>query len=395
MGLISKKKSIGIGIGVAVIALAVFVGVSKLKHTPKTNVIKIGHSAPLTGGSAHIGKDTENGVRLAIEEVNTSGGLTIQGQNYQLELVSEDDAADPKIGTNAAQRLVDEGVVGVIGHVTSGVSIPANTIYAAASVAQISPAATNPKYTSQSKRSPGGLIAAYRVVATDAKQGPALASFAADKLKVKTVALIDDSSEFGKGLVESFEAHATQKGIQVVAREAVQTTDSNFKAILTKIKQTKPDAIMFGGMGDLAAKLARQIKELKLDVKLLGGDGVCNDSFIKIAADAANILTCSEAGLPLEKAPKGKEFSNKFQARFKQPIVMYAHLSYDATYLLINAIKNANSIDRSLILAQLPKTHYQGVAGLFEFDEIGDLKNAAVSIYQVKNNQKELLDIVK
>ena len=134
--------------------------------------VKIGHVGPLTGAIAHLGKDNENGARLAIEEINKAG-LTINGKKVVLELVAEDDAGDPKTGTAVAQKLVDAKVVAVVGHLNSGVSIPASKIYSDAGIVQISPSSTNPAYTQQ------GFKTTYRVVATDAQQGPALANYAA------------------------------------------------------------------------------------------------------------------------------------------------------------------------------------------------------------------------
>src|SRR6201985_2058677 len=176
-------------------------------------VVKIGHVAPLTGGIAHLGKDNENGARLAVEEINAKG-LTIGGEKVTLQLDPQDDAADPRQATQVAQRLVDDKVVGVVGHLNSGTSIPASKIYSDAGIVQISPSATNPAYTQQ------GFKTTYRVVATDAQQGPALANYAAKGMKVKSVAIVDDSTAYGQGLANEFEKTAKSLGLQVISHAA-------------------------------------------------------------------------------------------------------------------------------------------------------------------------------
>ncbi len=137
--------------------------------------VKIGSGEPKTGGIAHIGKDNENGVQLAINDINAKGDLVIGGKKVKLVMIGEDDASDPKQGTIVAQKLVDAKVAAVVGHDNSGVSIPANAIYSAAGLVQVSPASTDPDYTLKSKRTPQGSVSAYRVVATDTEQAPALA----------------------------------------------------------------------------------------------------------------------------------------------------------------------------------------------------------------------------
>src|SRR3984885_9031304 len=169
-------------------------------------VVKIGHVAPLTGGIAHLGKDNENGARLAVEEINAKG-LTIGGQKITLQLDPQDDAGDPRTATQVAQKLVDDKVVGVVGHLNSGTSIPASRIYKDAGIVEISQAATNPAYTQQ------GFKTTYRVVATDAQQGPALAQYSASTLHAKTVAVVDDSTAYGHGLADEFEKSAKTLGL--------------------------------------------------------------------------------------------------------------------------------------------------------------------------------------
>ncbi|CAH2930368.1 MAG: ABC-type branched-chain amino acid transport systems, periplasmic component [uncultured Paraburkholderia sp.] len=345
-------------------------------------VVKIGHVAPLTGGIAHQGKDNENGARLAVEEINAKG-LTIGGQKITLQLDAQDDAADPRTATQVAQKLVDDKVVAVVGHLNSGTSIPASKIYSDAGIVQISPSATNPAYTQQ------GFKTTYRVVATDAQQGPALANYAAKGLKVKSVAIVDDSTAYGQGLANEFEKTAKSLGLNVMSHDATNDKAVDFRAILTKIKGENPDAIMYGG------PFAKQAKQLGLRAKVLAGDGVCTDKLSDLAGDATDNIVCSEAGMALEKMEGGSAFQAKYQKRFGQPIQIYAPFTYDAVYIIVDAMKRANSTDPAKILAAMPNTDYKGVIGETTFDSKGDLKHGVISLYNYKSGKKTLLDVVK
>lgn len=351
-------------------------------------VVKIGHAAPLTGGIAHLGKDNENGARLAVEEVNKAG-LEVGGKKVKLELVGEDDAADPKTGTSVAQKLVDAKVVAVVGHLNSGVSIPASKIYSDAGIVQISPSSTNPDYTKQ------GFKTTYRVVATDAQQGPALANYAAKSLNAKSVAIVDDATAYGKGLADEFEKTAKAAGVNVVAREATNDKATDFKAILTKIKGKKPDVIMYGGMDATGGPFAKQAKELGIAAKIVGGDGVCTDKVAELAGDAVQNIICSEAGLALSKMEKGADFQKRYQDRFNAPVQIYAPFTYDAVMVVVDAIKRAGATDAAAILAEMPKTNYQGVIGNIAFDEKGDMKEGTITLYDYKDKKKSVLDVVK
>ncbi|SDC25465.1 amino acid/amide ABC transporter substrate-binding protein, HAAT family [Cupriavidus sp. YR651] len=351
-------------------------------------VVKIGHAAPLTGGIAHLGKDNENGARLAVEEVNKAG-LEINGKKIKLELVGEDDAGDPKTGTAVAQKLVDAKVAAVVGHLNSGVSIPASKIYSDAGIVQISPSSTNPDYTKQ------GFKTTFRVVATDAQQGPALANYAAKSLHAKSVAIVDDATAYGKGLADEFEKTAKAAGVNVVAREATNDKATDFKAILTKIKGKKPDVIMYGGMDATGGPFAKQARELGISSKIVGGDGVCTDKVAELAGDAVSNIICSEAGLALSKMETGADFEKRYQARFNAPVQIYAPFTYDAVMVVVDAMKRANSTEPAAILAEMPKTNYKGVIGNIAFDEKGDMKEGTITLYEYKDKKKSVLDVVK
>ena len=348
-------------------------------------VIKIGHVAPLTGGIAHLGKDNENGARLAVDEINAAGGLKIGDKTFNLELVPEDDKADPKEGTLAAQKLVDAGVVAVVGHLNSGTTIPASKIYSDASIAQISPSATNPKYTEQ------GFKTTFRVVANDNQQGAVLANYAAGEMKAKTIAIIDDRTAYGQGLADVVEKVAKEKGVKVVAREFTTDKATDFNAILTKVRAAKPDVVMYGGMDATAGPMAKQMKQLGIKAPMLAGDGVCSPEFIKLAGDAAGVLTCSMAGEAVEKLAKGEEFKTKYKAKFNQDVQIYSPYSYDAVFVIAEAIKRAGGPDKPKIAEEVAKTNMTGVTGQIAFDEKGDIKNGAISMFKVKDGKLEYI----
>ncbi|CAE6897962.1 Leucine-specific-binding protein [Paraburkholderia nemoris] len=350
--------------------------------------VRIGHVAPLTGGIAHLGKDNENGARLAVEEINAKG-LTIGGQKITLQLDGQDDAADPRTATQVAQKLVDDKVVAVIGHLNSGTSIPASKIYSDAGIVQISPSATNPAYTQQNFKT------TYRLVATDAQQGPALANYASKDLKVKSVAIVDDSTAYGQGLANEFEKTAKALGMNVISHDATNDKAVDFRAILTKIKGENPDAIMYGGMDATGGPFARQARQLGLRAKVLAGDGVCTDQLSDLAGDATDNIVCSQAGMALEKMAGGKAFEAKYEKRFGQTIQIYAPFTYDAVYIIVDAMKRANSTAPAKILAAMPATDYRGVIGETTFDSHGDLQHGVISLYDYKRGKKTLLNAVK
>ncbi|MEX3688740.1 branched-chain amino acid ABC transporter substrate-binding protein [Paraburkholderia sp. BR14263] len=372
-------------VSAAVMALA---ALSASNTASADQVVKIGHVGPLTGGSAHLGKDNENGARLAIEEINAKG-LTIDGQKITLALDAQDDAADPRQATQVAQKLVDDKVVAVIGHLNSGASIPASKIYSDAGIVQISPSSTNPSYTQQ------GFKTTYRVVATDAQQGPALADYAAKSLNVKTVAVVDDSTAYGQGLANEFEKTAKSLGMKVLSHDATNDKAVDFRAILTKIKGENPDAIMYGGMDATGGPFAKQARQLGLRAKVLSGDGVCTESLADLAGAATDNIVCSQAGMAVERMNGGAAFAAKYQKRFGHPIEFDAPFTYDAVYIVVDAMKRANAIDHAKILAQIPGTDYKGVIGETSFDSKGDLKHGVISLYNYKGGKKTLLDVVK
>jgi len=373
---------------VSALALALALGLAGCgkKQEATSDVIKIGSVAPLTGPQTHIGKDNENGARLAVDEINAKG-LELGGKKVKLELLGEDDQAEPKTATIVAQKLVDAGVVAVIGHLNSGTTIPASKIYHDAGIPQISPSATAVAYTAQ------GYKTAYRVMANDAQQGKALGQFAVNKMGAKKIAIIDDRTAYGQGLADEFEKAARAVGGEVVAREFTNDRATDFSAILTSIKGKTPDLIFFGGMDPQGGPMAKQMKSLGLTAKLLGGDGLQNVNFVKLAGSDAEGVVASSPGLPIDSMPGGPEFRKRFEAKYGV-IQVYAPYAYDAVYALVDAMKRAGSAEPAKVLAELPKTDLQGVSGPVKFDAKGDTTGGAVTLYEVKGGAWQMLETV-
>jgi branched-chain amino acid transport system substrate-binding protein len=372
----------------ATAAIAGTLSAAPLASVLADEVVKIGEVAPVTGPASYLGKDTENGARLAIEEINQKG-FTLAGKKIVLELDAEDDAGDPRQATQIAQKLVDSHVVAIVGHMNSGTTIPASEIYSDAGIVQVSPSATNPIYTLQ------GYKTAYRVVATDAQQGPALADYATKTLAVKKVAIVDDATAYGQGLANEFEKRAKADGIVILSHDATNDKATDFRAILTKIKGEQPDAIMYGGLDATGGPFAKQAKQLGMSQKVLAGDGLCADDLSKLAGDAADNVICSIAGSPLEKMPDGPAFTARYTQRFGMHPVLNAPFAYDAVYVIVEAMKRADSAAPDKILAAMPRTDYQGVLGETQFDAKGDLRHGVISLYKYVGGKQTLLDYVK
>ena len=354
-------------------------------------VVRIGHVAPTSGTIAHLGRDNENGARMAIDDLNAKG-VTIGGKKVKFELLAEDDAADPKQGTAAAQKLVDSKVQGVIGHLNSGTTIPASKIYSDAGIPQISPSATNPKYTRQ------GYKTTFRVVADDVQLGGTLGRYAVDTLKGKNIAVIDDRTAYGQGVADEFEKGAKAKGAKIVGREFTNDKATDFTAILTSLKAKNPDVVFYGGMDAVAGPMLRQMKQLGINAKFMGGDGICTGELPKLAAGtmADGQVVCAEAGGVDGAAKKGlEEFNARFKQKFNADVQIYAPYVYDAIHTMVAAMVKAGSSDPAKYLPELAKITHQGVTGTIAFDSKGDIKNGALTLYTYKGGKREQLAVVR
>ena len=384
-------------LALTLLAVAVgLIGCGEEKKPPKAEVtkeapppsieIKIGHVGPLTGGIAHLGKDNENGARLAVEEANAAK-IKIDGKDAKFVLVAEDDQADPKVGTTVAQKLVDAKVAGVVGHLNSGTSIPASPIYSQAGIPVISGSATNPKLTEQ------GFKQQFRVVARDDQQGPAIASYLAANNKPKTVAVIDDATAYGEGIANEVEKTLKAANIKVLPREKGTDKTTDWKAVLTKLKGKSPDAIFYGGMDATGGPLVKQGRELGIKAVFSFGDGACTDEMTKLAGTAAEGMLCSQAGIPPQAADK--KFLDAYKKKFNVDPILYAPFTYDAANLLIEGMKKANSAEPAKYLPELAKIDFAGATGKIAFDAKGDRKDAEITIFTMKGGKIEPLAVIK
>jgi ABC-type branched-subunit amino acid transport system substrate-binding protein len=341
-------------------------------------VVKIGVSGPLSGANAFAGKDDENGVRLAVEELNAQQ-IKVGGKPVRFELMSEDDQGDPKAGVNVAQKFVDAGVKFVLGPYNSGVAIPASRVYNDAGVL-MSTVGTNPKITQSHYPT------VFRIVASDAQVGGSVADYAAKELKIKNVGVIDDRTAFGQGIADEFSRRAKAAGINVVGREFTTDKASDFSTILTALKAKHVDAIFFGGYAPQGAPMARQMKQFGMSARLLGGDTLCSPEMAKLGGDAVgDNVRCAQAGAILEKQAAGPAFIARFKARFKRDPDVYAPSFYDQAMFIAHAMKSANSVDPAKVNAAMRSTSYQGVVGTYAYDPAGNLKKTTVTVYTFKN----------
>ncbi|HEX6268159.1 MAG TPA: branched-chain amino acid ABC transporter substrate-binding protein [Burkholderiales bacterium] len=386
-------------LGIALVAAAVaLIGCGEQKPAAKADggkaaptaaagtEVRIGHVAPLTGGIAHLGKDNENGARLAIDEANEAK-VQIGGQAVRFVLLAEDDQADPKVGTTVAQKLVDAKVNGVVGHLNSGVTIPASGVYNQAGIPMISGSATNPKLTEQ------GFKNVFRVVGRDDQQGPAIASYLASEKKPKLVAVIDDATAYGEGIANEVEKTLKAANIQVLPREKGTDKTTDWKAVLTKLRGRSPDAVFYGGMDATGGPLIKQGRELGIKAVFSFGDGACTDKMRELAGDAAEGLLCSQAGIPPQAA--SKKFLDAYKKKFNTDPILYAPFTYDAANLLIEAMKKADSTEPAKYLPELHKLSLNGSTGNISFDDKGDRKDAEITIFTMKGGKIEPLAVVK
>lgn len=353
--------------------------------------VKIGHAAAVTGPVAYFGKDTENGARMAIEALNAKG-VTIGGRKVTFQLMAEDDGGDPKQATTVAQKLVDARIHGMVGHETSGTTIPASKIYHAAGIPQISPSTTGPKYTQQ------GFNTTFRVVANDVQLGQALGRYATGDMKARRVAVVDDRTAYGQGLAMEFTRSLQKQGGAVVAKEFTHDKATDFSAIITRIRSSKPDLVFFGGMSATAGPMLRQMKQLGMNVRMMGGDGICSDEIHKLSGGtmADGQVVCAEAGGVQGEARAAMDrFRADYRKRFGIDVQINAPYAYDAVMTMAEAMVKAGSYQPARYLPVLAKIQHKGVTGPIAFDARGDIKDGTITLYTFKGGKRSLLTVTK
>jgi branched-chain amino acid transport system substrate-binding protein len=356
-------------------------------------IVRIGSASPVSGPGAHLGKDTENGARMAVADLNARG-FTIAGKKVTLELLAEDDGSDPKQGTAVAQKLVDAHVAGVVGHLNSGTTVPASKIYHAAGIPQITPSATTPLYTRQ------GFKTAFRVVANDSKVGNTLGRYAVGKLGARRIAVIDDRTAFGQGLADEFIKGVRASGakVEIVGRQFTHDKATDFNAILTQLKSKAPDLVFYGGMDAVAGPMLKQMQALGFKARFMGGDGVCSEKLPQLAGDALgeDKVSCAVAGGVTGEQEQGfADFVARYRKTYNLELQTYAPYAYDAVMVLAAAMQKAGSSDPARYLPALARTDYRGVTGTIHFDPSGDLQDAAMTIYTYRAGKKVKLEVLR
>ena len=353
------------------------------KAPQRATEIVIGVAGPMTGDQSKLGGDVERGTRLAVEEWNARGG--IHGKKIRLEV--GDDQHDPKQAVSVANKLVNSGIVGVVGHFNSSASIPASAVYNGAGVPMITPASTNPQLTDQ------GFWNVFRVCGRDDQQGKVAADFVGAQLKLKRVAILHDKTTYGQGLAEEFrKSLAAYPSVEVVSFDGITQGDKDFRGILTTIKGKNPDLFFFGGVFPEGGQLVKEAKEVGLTASMLSGDGVIDPKFIEIAGTAAEGTYLTFTPDP-EKLPQAKGFLEKYKAKYGNELAPYAIYSYDAANVLLTSLAEAEkegTLKNGKRVAEIIRNvKYDGPLGHIEFDAKGDVKKSPYIVWITKNGKFE------
>ena len=356
-------------------------------------VVRLGHVAALSGPAAHMGKDIDLGVRLAIRDLNDIG-VKLGKQIAHFELVTEDEGSDPRAGVEVAVRMVNARVRGVVGHMTSGSSLAAARIYADAGIPQITAASTAAAFTQRGHRT------AFRVVAHDGQLGALLARHAARDLKLRSIVLIDDRTPYGEGLAEDFARAVKAAGGRISARESLPratANDADLARLVGTFKGLKADLVFFAGLDSAGAPLLRQMRAQGNDLRLMGGDGICTPEFARLAGDALvdDRVICAEGGAAHEGSAALKAWQARFRDKTGQDVQFNAPYGYDAVMVMAEAMKKAGSAESRAWLPELARIDYRGVTGRIAFDAKGDLREPAVTIYTFRKGSRTPLKVVR
>lgn len=378
-----NRRRFAAGLASAPFALGGVLSLAGCSRIPDT--IKIGVAQPLTGPIHSLGKDLLNGVQLAVDELN-AGDFSIAGKPVTLEIVSGDDNSNADTGKKVAQQLVDAGVIAVIGHLNSGVSIAAAPVYAAAGIPQIA-ISTNPKFTQL------GLPTTFRMVANDTMQARAIGSFAVSRLgNSARFAAIDDGTPYGKDLADGAAEQLKAAKREVVVRQSFDDKTVAFDDLAGKFKAQKVDVIVttLNDFQNLA--LIEALKKINYtNVSMLGGDTAKTTDMMKADGQIAGVYTTSPI-LEAKEFSGGRAFLDKYQRAFKIPPAYGGHYTYDSMHVLANALRRSReSVDSKAIGATLHKRGgYAPVTGIMKWDDRGEQTYAAVGVYELRRGSWEM-----
>lgn len=349
-------------------------------------VIKIGVAGPLTGDQAAFGEMLKNGALLAVLEWNNNGGVSVGGKKMKVEILWGDDRHDPREGVSIAHKFVNSGVVGVVGHFNSSVSIPASTVYAEAGVVQITPASTNPKLTEQNFKT------VFRVCGRDDQQGEVAAAFIVDRLKKTRIAILHDKTTYGQGLANETKRFLEAKGVKPVFYSGIIQGDKDFSPVLTAMKQKNPEVVYFGGIHPEAILLVKQMREhLGIKADFMSGDGVFVDEFYKIAGKSAEgsylSFTPDQA-----KIPAAKGIIKKHRERFGKEVGAYTIYSYVAANMILASIAETGSTKGAKLAAHMRGKVWGTALGKIQFNKKGDVLESPYVFWQVRGGKFVQID---
>lgn len=354
---------------VLILLALVFPGCQKKEE----NVIKIGVAGPMTGPEAKFGSDFKNSVAIAVEEWNSKGGVL----GKKIEMIVGDDQSDPKQAVSVANKIVNDGAIGVVGHFNSSCSIPASEVYGRGGIPMITPASTNPAVTDR------GFKSVFRICGRDDQQGSVAAKFVTEQLKLKRVALIHDKTTYGQGLVDEFKK-ALGTRVEVVSYNGIIKGDKDFKVVLTSVKEKKPELIYFGGIYPEGGLLVKQARELGIKVPFMSGDGIIEPIFIEIAGAEAAEGTYITFSPDPKNIPTAKTFIEKYTSKYGD-IGAYSIYAYDAANILLSAVKEANTTDGQVVSEKMHSMSHDGALGTIQFNEKGDVTVSPYIVWIVRN----------
>jgi branched-chain amino acid transport system substrate-binding protein len=359
-----------------------------------TKTAKIGVIAPLSGDLSALGLGIQHSVELAVKQANDSNAIP----GWKLEVVPKDDEGKPDPGKNAATALAgDADVIGVVGTLNTSVAQQVTPVLAPKNIVQVSPANTGPGLTQGAdwQTSPKRPYPNYfRTCTTDAVQGPFAARYLYETAKITKVATIHDKKAYGQGLVGTFTDEFKKLGGTITSAQTINPDDSNYQAVISTIKPTGPQAIYYGGEYPQAGPLSQQMKAAGLNVPLMGGDGIFDPQYIKLAGKSADNDLATSVGAPVESLDSAKKFVADYNAQnYKEPYAAYGGYSYDAANAIINALKtslkDAKDVDsaRKATVDALGKVSFDGVTGKVTFDQYGDTTSKVLTVYKVADGK--------
>ena len=323
--------------------------------------IKMGVAGPITGANAAFGAQLNQGVQQAAEDINKAGGIL--GQKIEVE--PGDDVSDPKQGVSVANKFVGDGVKFVVGHFNSGVTIPASDVYSENGILFITPSATNPKVTDRK------LWDAFRTCGRDDQQGMVWAELARDKLKGKKIAVVHDKTTYGKGLADAALDNMHKMGVKEVLYEGVNTGEKDYSAIVSKIKESGADYLMWGGLHTEGGLIVRQMRDQGMSTVMISGDGITNSEFAAIGGPGVE-GTLMTFGPEPRKNPNAQEAVAAFKAKGFDP-QGYTLYSYAAVQIIKQAAEKAKSLDpKKVAEAMHSGMTFNTVIGPIAYDKKGD-----------------------